>query len=93
MQNRRNLKKDFKRDWMLLSMLLPAFIVVVLFCYVPMSGLIISFKNYSAMRGIFGSPWVGMKHFNSFFSSMFFDRLMRNTVSLFPFCSPCFSTK
>ena len=82
MQNRRNLKKDFKRDWMLLSMLLPAFIVVVLFCYVPMSGLIISFKNYSAMRGIFGSPWVGMKHFNSFFSSMFFDRLMRNTVLL-----------
>ena len=82
MQNRRNLKKDFKRDWMLLSMLLPAVIVVVLFCYVPMSGLIISFKNYSAMRGIFGSPWVGMKHFNSFFSSMFFDRLMRNTVLL-----------
>lgn len=51
----------------------------VIFCYVPMYGAIIAFKDYSIGKGIFNSPWVGFKHFASFFSDINFMRVVRNT--------------
>jgi putative aldouronate transport system permease protein len=76
------LKKSFLRDRQLLIMLVPALLLVLLFSYIPMSGLLMAFKNYVATKGILGSDWVGFRHFERFFSSMFFERLMRNTVVL-----------
>ena len=52
----------------------------ILFCYQPLLGNVIAFKNYKAARGIWGSPWVGLKHFSAFFSSYYFWRLLRNTL-------------
>lgn len=61
-------------------MLLPCIIYYILICYVPMGGIVLAFKDYSFRKGIWGSPWVGMRYFNMFFSSYDFPRLLRNTL-------------
>ena len=63
-------------------LMLPAIIYVLIFCYAPMYGLQIAFKNYKGALGIAGSKWCGMKHFMSFFNSYNFTLLMRNTIVL-----------
>lgn len=63
-------------------LLLPAVAYVALFCYVPMYGLQIAFKNYKGYLGIAGSPWVGLAHFRTFFSGVYFWQLFRNTLTL-----------
>lgn len=63
-------------------MLLPALVYVLIFCYGPMYGLQIAFRDYKAVLGFHGSKWVGMKHFISFFNSYNFWTLMRNTFSI-----------
>lgn len=45
-------------------------------------GLIIAFKDFSFTKGIWGSPWVGLEHFTTFFNSIYFSRLIKNTVLL-----------
>lgn len=62
------------------AFILPALIVLVVFRYVPMAGLQIAFRDFIAPMGFFGSPWVGMKHFERFVTSPFFSRVMLNTV-------------
>lgn len=54
----------------------------VLFKYVPMYGITIAFKDFSATKGIMGSPWAGWVHFERFFSSAYFWDLLWNTISL-----------
>jgi putative aldouronate transport system permease protein len=61
-------------------MALPVLAFLVIFHFVPMYGLVISFKRYSPALGIAGSPWVGFSHFLRFFGSYYFFRLVRNTV-------------
>ena len=64
----------------LLSMIsIPALLVFV-FNYVPMAGIIIAFKNYKYNLGIFGSKWVGLKNFKAFLTSYDFPILLKNTV-------------
>lgn len=60
---------------------LPLFLVF-LFCYVPMGGLIIAFKDYRFNLGIFGSEWVGLENFEFFFKSPSFLLITRNTLFL-----------
>lgn len=57
-------------------------ILVFIFSYLPLVGLTIAFKNYKFNKGIFGSDWVGLKHFKSFMRSNDFFRITRNTLSL-----------
>ena len=59
------------KDYQLYLLVLPALIWYVLFAYVPMYGVQIAFKDYSGALGILGSPWVGIKHFRSFFRSFY----------------------
>ncbi len=63
-------------------LLLPAVAYVILFCYTPMYGLQIAFKDYKGALGIAGSRWVGLKHFRSFFNSYNFLQLLRYTLAL-----------
>ena len=72
--------KDFKRYKYVYLMALPVVIWYLLFCYWPLLGNVIAFKDFKPMKGIWGSPWVGLKHFESFFSSYYFWRLLRNTL-------------
>jgi len=61
-------------------LLLPAVVLLIVFHYMPIYGIIISFKDFSPFKGIWGSPWVGFKHFEYFFNDANFWRVMRNTV-------------
>lgn len=61
-------------------MILPVIAYYVLFHYLPMYGVIISFKNFKPGLGIMGSPWVGLQNFIEFFSGMYFIRIVKNTL-------------
>ena len=63
-------------------MLLPATIYVLLFCYAPMYGLQIAFKNYKVSLGVAASPWIGFRNFADFFQSYYFGTLLKNTLIL-----------
>lgn len=61
-------------------LLLPAIVLTVLFHYLPIFGIIITFKDYSIFKGVIDSPWVGLKYFVTFLKDENFWRVMRNTV-------------
>lgn len=63
-------------------MLLPAIVYVIIFCYVPMYGLQIAFKNYKMSLGIVDSRWVGIQHFIDFFNGYSFESLITNTFAI-----------
>lgn len=73
---------DLKRNKWMYLLAVPAIIWYIVFCYKPMYGLIIAFKDYKGIWGIAGSPWVGLKHFENFFGSIYFWRLLKNTILL-----------
>ncbi len=74
--------RQVKRHRWMYAFLLPTLLYFIIFHYVPMYGIVISFKDYSPFVGIADSPWVGLKHFERFFQSIFFFRLLRNTLLL-----------
>lgn len=76
------LRRDMARHWPLYLMVLPAVVVIAVFSYGPMYGIIIAFKNFKPAYGIAGSPWVGMKNFERFFSSYQFKNILFNTLSI-----------
>lgn len=71
-----------KQNYMLYLFVLPALLYILIFCYWPMYGIIIAFKDYKAVLGIWGSPWAGFKYFQEFFSSYRFWTLLWNTLSI-----------
>ena len=87
-RNRRNLqKKSFlygyfigKGVWQLYLLALIPVVFVVIFSYVPMGGILIAFKDFSIRKGIFGSPWAGLKYFSQLFNSPIFLDIFKNTV-------------
>ena len=68
------------KDKWLYIFLAPFLLWYVLFAYTPMYGLQIAFKDYNLFKGITDSAWVGLKHFQTFFESPYFFRLLKNTV-------------
>ncbi len=82
-RGRGRLWHDIHRDRYLYAMLLPVFIgFFLLFRYVPMYGVTIAFRNYRIVDGMFGSQWVGMRHFERLFRSPEFVLILRNTLLL-----------
>ncbi|MGG1513954.1 ABC transporter permease subunit [Paenibacillus oryzisoli] len=61
-------------------MMVPVILYYIVFHYAPMYGALIAFKDYSPMKGIMGSDWVGLKHFKDFFGSFYFWRILKNTL-------------
>lgn len=70
------------RNYTLYLFLLPAVVLTVVFKYVPMYGSIIAFKDFSPLKGIMGSEWVGFEHFDRFLSSPNFYDIFMNTLKL-----------
>lgn len=66
----------------LLLMILPGFLVVLIFNYFPMYGILIAFKDYSPVKGIMASDWVGLQHFKDFFNNPMAVRILKNTLIL-----------
>ena len=63
-------------------MLLLPIVYIVIFKYVPMAGVQMAFRDYSVFKGMWDSPWVGLEHFKTFFSSSEFGKLLTNTLTL-----------
>ena len=75
-------KKELKKYMPFYLFLLPSIVLVVLFCYMPMEGLLIAFKDYKMARGIEGSEWVGLQHFKDLFTDPNFYRVLGNTLKI-----------
>ena len=71
-----------KARWQIYLLLLLPVLYMVIFCYVPMFGQIIAFKDYNISDGIWGSKWVGLANFRTFFESYQFEQVLRNTLVL-----------
>lgn len=76
------IKNNLKRYWGLYVFLTPMVLYLLVFNYGPLYGIQIAFKDFYANLGILGSPWVGFKHFERFFNSYYFGRLLKNTLAL-----------
>lgn len=72
----------WRRHWQLYLLLSIPIVYTLIFCYAPMGGLAMAFQDYSIRKGILGSPWIGLEHFERFFSSVYFTRTLRNTLML-----------
>ena len=80
-----SLKKWFGRlhkNRQLYVLILPAIISVFIFHYIPIYGVQVAFKDFRASMEIWGSPWVGLKHFARFFEMPFFGMMIRNALSI-----------
>ena len=71
---------NIKRYPWLNAIAFPVVLFYIVYCYLPMYGVVIAFQNYAPARGILGSKWVGLKHFISFFTGRNFWRLVSNTL-------------
>ncbi len=71
-----------KRNWILYLFLVPAVVYIAVFMYAPMYGLVIAFKDFSASKGIMGSPWVGTKWFSTFFNAPRFWQILKTPLAL-----------
>ncbi|MDD7270856.1 MAG: ABC transporter permease subunit [Spirochaetales bacterium] len=78
----RRTKRALRRDWQLMVLCILPVAYFIIFYYVPMYGVQIAFKDFKAIKGIWGSPWVGLKHFKRFFNSSQFWPLLKNTLAL-----------
>ncbi len=79
---KRSLKQIFLKNYQFYLLILPALVFTFIFCYIPMYGAQIGFKDFNFGLGYLGSPWVGLKHFMRFFREPDFWRLIKNTVLL-----------
>lgn len=75
-------KRKIKSNIPLYVLLFPSIILLIMFAYIPMIGLVIAFKDYSPANGIINSPWVGFKYFTQFFNSVQFGTTMMNTLKI-----------
>jgi putative aldouronate transport system permease protein len=77
---RRRRVRNPRRLAKLYLFVLPAALLLLLFAYVPIYGIVIAFKDYSPYLGIFGTPWIGLKHFRAFLSDPKFWNVIKNTL-------------
>ncbi|GAE92165.1 ABC-type polysaccharide transport system [Gracilibacillus boraciitolerans JCM 21714] len=75
--------RKIKRNKLIYLMILPGLIYFLIYKYLPMYGLIISFQDYKPYKGISGSEWVGLDHFIRLFTSSEFWSIFKNTLVLF----------
>ena len=82
-------EKAFRKDWQLWVMILPAIMYILIFCYGPMYGLQLAFRDYDFSKGITGGNWAGIKYFMQYFQSPMFGPTIRNTFIIAFFSLIC----
>ncbi len=82
---RYRLKKDLINNRGLYALVIPGFVLLIIFSYIPMYGIIMAFQDYDPALGIGGSEWVGFENFVRFFQGYYFAEVLQNTllISLF----------
>lgn len=73
---------DFKNQWEIQSMIIPGVIFMIIFCYVPIYGLTIAFKNYTVIDTLDSAPWVGLENFRIILSDRYFWDSVINTLGI-----------
>ena len=73
-------RKNLEKNYSLLWFILPGAILLFLFNYMPMGGLIIAFQDYKIGKGMLASEWVGLKNFIDVFTGMDFFPVLKNTI-------------
>lgn len=76
------LREDIVRNRTLYIMVLPVVAFYILFAYLPMYGITIAFQDFNPALGYFKSPWIGLENFKNFFGSIYFWRILRNTLHI-----------
>ena len=79
-ERRRLIRRDWRMNKAVYLMAIPVIVYFIIFNYIPMGGILMAFEDYSIKKGIFGSEWVGVANFVRFFNSIYFWRLIRNTL-------------
>ncbi len=72
--------REFKKNWMLYSMTVPAVVLIFIFQYLPMIGIVMAFQDLDYSKGLFTSPFIGFRNFEFLFSSSMIKDITRNTV-------------
>lgn len=85
-KKKQSFAKSFKEDWdeqkWLYLLFFPGFIYFIVFKFIPMSGILMAFQNFSPYQGFWDSEWVGLYHFRTLFGSSDFKMLLVNTLSI-----------
>lgn len=78
------ISNKINRNWIMYVMLIPVVVYFAIFCYAPMYGITLAFKDYKVRAGIMGSPWADpiFKYFLEYFNSPYFTRVLTNTIRL-----------
>ncbi|WP_068783572.1 ABC transporter permease [Paenibacillus phocaensis] len=79
---KKTIQKDLKKNWFVYLLAIPVVAWFLVFCYGPMWGVLIAFKDYKPLLGFAESDWVGFKHFIDFFQGPYFWRVIKNTLLL-----------
>jgi putative aldouronate transport system permease protein len=74
--------KKLNQQKYLQAMVLPGIVWMIIFCFIPMYGIIIAFKEYNITSSIGAAPWVGLQHFKDFFTDEKFALVMKNTIGI-----------
>ena len=82
MRTKKPCANRLKESWPFYIMLLPALVYIIIFCYGPMYGVQIAFRDYRTTKGFGGSDWVGLKHFIRFITFTNFGKYMWNTLRI-----------
>lgn len=84
LETRKRIKRRnyIKKTWMLYLMLLLPMTFFLIFRYIPMTNIVIAFKDYNMFKGVWDSPWAGLKWFEQAFASRDFYNALRNTLTL-----------
>jgi len=77
-----NIAKDIRRNKVIYLLCIPIVAWYIIFSYIPMTGIIMSFQDFSPVKRLWGSKWVELKNFTDFFSSIYFTRTRGNTLAL-----------
>lgn len=72
--------RSLRKHWQLYLLIIPPVLYFIIFKYIPMFNVVLAFKDYNVIKGIWGSPWVGMKYFDQFFHNPVFGTLLKNTL-------------
>ena len=78
--NKNGLRNSIKKHPVLYIMLAPGIVFMLIFRYIPMYGVVLAFKEWNLVKGIFGSPWIGFENFRYLFNSRDFLNVFRNSV-------------
>ena len=73
-------RQNFMQYKLVYILSIPIIVYYIIFHYLPMFGICVAFQDYRPAKGVLGSKWVGLKHFQSFFESVYAGRLIRNTL-------------